>query len=57
MQGPSGDLPVTAGQVHAFVLRKVKFEMVDKVQEELRALKRGLCAPHKSCWCWQDSAS
>ena len=56
LQGPSGDLPVTAGQVHAFLLRKVKFEMVDKVQEELRALKRGLCGPHKPCWCWQDSA-
>jgi hypothetical protein len=40
IEGPSGDLPVVAKQVHAFVLRKVKFEMVDKVQEELKALKR-----------------
>ena len=40
IEGPSGDLPVTAKQVHAFVMRKVKFEMVDKVHEELKALKR-----------------
>ena len=39
IEGPSGDLPVTAKQVHAFVLRKVKFEMVDKVHKELKALK------------------
>lgn len=33
---------MTANQVHAFVLRKVKYEMVDKVQEELKAFKSGL---------------
>jgi hypothetical protein len=42
IEGPSGELPVTAAQVHAFVLRKVRFEMVDKVHGELCALKEGL---------------
>ena len=41
IEGPSGELPVTAAQVHAFVLRKVRFEMVDKVHAELSAMKEG----------------
>ena len=49
IEGPSGDLPVTAKQVHAFVLRKVKFEMVDKVQEELKALKRVRTLLQRAC--------
>ena len=45
IEGPQGEMPVRAAQVHAFVLRKVRFEMVDKVHAELSAMKEGAFSP------------